>query len=308
MPLRPVLLALLWMMLPAAIASAQVTQNIASESDLPSGKGLAAQYPGDVGIEKHEGVIFADNFESGNWDKWENINNKEGKVLKLVDASEDGAPVGKHSLRVTARLDHNEGGGMTRWFKPVDRVFVRFYVKFDEDCDYIHHFVGLRANKGLYGRDRWSGFGGAGNKPVGDERFSTRLEPWGANGKLTPPGKWNFYSYWHEMKRGGDGRYWGNHFSVEQEETVPRGQWICCEMMLKHNTPGKADGEQAFWIDGKLLGHFQGINWRTSPTLFANSMTLESFVTDRWTKQNENIVTFDNVVVADRYIGPAGKE
>jgi hypothetical protein len=75
--------------------------------------------------------------------------------------------------------------------------------------------------------------------------------------------------------------------------------------MIKHNTPGKPDGEQAFWIDGKLLGHWKGINWRTSERLMANALTLESYVTDRWTKNEVNIVYFDNVVIAKSYIGPA---
>lgn len=47
------------------------------------------------------------------------------------------------------------------------------------------------------------------------------------------------------------------------------------------------------------------IHWRTNPKLFANAFTVESYVTDRWTKQKENIVYFDNVVIAKEYIGPA---
>ena len=67
------------------------------------------------------------------------------------------------------------------------------------------------------------------------------------------------------------------------------------------------DGEQACWIDGRLLGHWRGLAWRKSPTLHANALTLESYVTDRWTKNPVNIVSFDNLVIAREYIGPAGK-
>jgi hypothetical protein len=42
-------------------------------------------------------------------------------------------------------------------------------------------------------------------------------------------------------------------------------------MMLQHNTPGKSDGEQAFWINGQLRGHWRGINWRTNPDLYADA-------------------------------------
>ena len=95
---------------------------------------------------------------------------------------------------------------------------------------------------------------------------------------------------------------------VGKKIPVAKDRWICAEFMLAHNTPGKADGEQAFWIDGVLRGHWRGIHWRTSPTLWANAFTLESYVTDRWTKQRQNIVQFDNVVIAKDYIGPAKRE
>jgi hypothetical protein len=285
----------------------QEPRNLAAESSLPRGPGIAHQYPGDDAIAKHADVIFADNFESGELGAaWDSGAEKRDGVLELIDASSDAAPVGRRSLRVTATLGKNTGGGLTKWFEPADPLFIRFYVKFDSACDYVHHFCTLRANKGLRGGDKWSGFGGAGECPAGDARFSTALEPWGDWGRWPPPGRWNFYSYWHTMSKSPDGRYWGNGFRPAEQPNIRRGEWICAEFMLKHNTPGRDDGEQAFWIDGELRGHWRGINWRTSPTLWANAFTLESYVTDRWTKQSVNIVFFDNVVLAKAYIGPAG--
>ncbi len=193
---------------------------------------------------------------------------------------------------------------MTKWFESADRLFIRFYTKFDKDCDYVHHFCTLRANKGLQGGDRWSGFGGAGEIPNGSERFSTAIEPWGNWGRWAPPGQWNFYSYWHTMQASPDGKYWGNGFRPAAQRNIPRGQWMCVEFMLQHNTPGRDDGEQAYWIDGELRGHWIGYNWRNDPKLVANAFTLESYVTDRWTKQATNIVLFDNLIIAQEYIGP----
>ena len=285
----------------------QGVRNLAADSDLPQGKGLAAAYPGDAGIAGHPEVIFADNFEQGQLgESWDSIRNREDKVLALTDSVADGAPVGSRSLQVTARLHANTGGGLTVWFASHPRLFVRFYTRFDPACDYVHHFCTLRANKSLQGGDRWSGFGGAGERPKGDERFSTALEPWGNWGRWPPPGRWNFYSYWHEMTRGGDGRYWGNAFRPAEQPDIRRGSWISAEMMLQHNTPGQRDGQQAFWIDGRLCGHWKGISWRTSPTLWANAFTLESYVTDRWTENAVNVVYFDNVVIAKAYVGPTG--
>lgn len=274
--------------------------NMADTSSLPRGPGLASRQPAVGAI--HASIIFADDFETGELGaRWDEKNTP--KALSLADP---GAEVcGKRCLKVEARLHENQGGGLTKWFPPADTLFVRFYVRFDPGCDYVHHFVTLRANKGLHGADKWSGFGGAGLLPDGTNRFSTALEPWGNWGKWTPPGKWNFYSYWHEMQPAPDGKYWGNGFRPEEQELIPKDKWICAEFMLKHNTPGKNDGEQAFWIDGKLMGHWRGISWRKVESLKANALTLESYVTDRWTKNPTNVVYFDNLVIASEYIGPA---
>ncbi|QDU39079.1 hypothetical protein Mal4_34140 [Maioricimonas rarisocia] len=279
-----------------------------TDSKLPRGNGIAASYEADAQIAAHPAVIFADDFEQGALGaRWDEIRNPGRSVLSLVGESDTEAPVGGRFLRVTATLGKNTGGGLTKWFESSERIFIRFYTRFDEDCDYVHHFCTLRANRSLRGGDRWSGFGGAGERPDGTARFSTAIEPWGNWGRWPPPGRWNFYSYWHTMQPSPDGRFWGNGFRPESQPSIERGRWICVEMMLVHNTPDEDDGEQAYWIDGQLRGHWRGINWRTSPTLWANAFTLESYVTDRWTKQKTNIVDFDNVVIAREYIGPAGK-
>ena len=147
--------------------------------------------------------------------------------------------MGKRCLQVEAHLGQDTGGGLTKWFEPAETVFIRFYTRFDPACDYVHHFVTLRANKGLQGGDRWSGFGGAGIKPEGTERFSTAIEPWGDWGRWPAPGRWNFYSYWHEMEAPRTGKYWGNSFIVPTARHSAR-RWICVEFMLKHNTPNLA--------------------------------------------------------------------
>lgn len=281
--------------------------NLAASSTLPRGEGLAGKFPGDRGLREHPRVIFTDDFEQGGLGAgWDSVGNPGSNVLSLVESDAE-AGLGRRCLRVESRLGQNTGGGLTKWFETADRVFIRFYTRFDPDCDYLHHFVTLRANRGLRGADRWSGFGGAGLKPAGDERFSTALEPWGNWGRWTPPGRWNFYSYWHEMEVSRDGKYWGNSFGVPSAPLISRDRWICAEFMLAHNTPGQPDGEQAFWIDGALVGHWRGINWRKTDGLKANTLTLETYVTDRWTKQVTNVVFFDNVVIAQDYIGPVAR-
>lgn len=283
------------------------TANLAGKKELPSGGGLATGFRGDAGLKTHADVIFADDFEAGEIGAgWDETGNKNGKVLQFSPTGEN-AGLGQRCLRVEAHLGSDTGGGLTKWFEPADTLYIRFYTKFDQGCDYVHHFVTLRGNKGLRGGDKWSGFGGAGLKPEGGDRFSTAIEPWGNWGRSPAPGRWNFYSYWHEMEASKDGKYWGNSYGVPKAPVIPRDHWICVEFLLKHNTPGQPDGEQAFWIDGVLQGHWKGFNWRKSAQLKASALTLESYVTDNWTKNPVNTVYFDNVVIARRYIGPAGR-
>jgi hypothetical protein len=286
----------------SAWAAVQVT-----ESHLPTGAGIAARFTADREIATHTSVIFGERFETDSYKQhWDEARDEKGEVLSLVRLGGGDDPFGR-SLQVTSVLGRDTGGGLTKWFTPADPVFIRYYTRFAPDCDYVHHFVTLRANKSLEGRDRWSGFGGAGLKPAGDGRFSTALEPWGNWSRWPAPGRWNSYSYWHEMTASPDGKYWGNSFKPDDQPDIVKDRWICAEFMLKHNTPGERDGEQAFWIDGKLMGHWCGISWRTTSGLMANALTLESYVTDRWTRNPTNIVYFDNLVIAREYIGPVGE-
>ena len=263
--------------------------------------GIAAKYPGDRGIERDPQVLLHEDFEAGAFDKqkWPSISNK----AQALSFSDDVPPAsdGKKSLLVTAKLGENTGGHLFRRFRPgVETMHARFYVKFAPDCDYIHHFVHIVAQNPP---TPWP-TGGAGLCPKGDKKFSTGLEPWGKWKRFPPPGAWNFYTYWHKMKRARDGKYWGNSFMPTEPVVPERGRWYAMEMMVQANTVGVDDGRQAFWVDGKRIGDFSRIEWRTTADLKVNAFWLMSYVTDRWTKHKTNRVYFDDVVVATAYIGP----
>lgn len=270
---------------------------------LPQGKdAIAAKYPADAGIDRDPRVLLHEDFETGSFDRqrWSETSNKAGALSFADDDVPPGSP-GTKSLLVTAKLGENTGGHLFRRFKPgVEKMHARFYVKFAPDCDYIHHFVHIVAENPP---TPWP-TGGAGLCPPGNKKFSTGLEPCGFNAKLPPPGGWNFYTYWHRMRKSGDGKYWGNSFAPEAPHVPERGRWYCMEMMIQANTVGKDDGRQAFWIDGKRVGDFGGFEWRTTEDLKINAFWLMSYVTDRWTKHKTNRVWFDDVVVATDYIGP----
>lgn len=303
---------------------------------LPEGEGLAAKYPGDQGIQRDPDVVFAEDFEGGTLEevakRWGNISNKEGKVMAFSSDVPPGSG-GQRSLQMTATLGENTGGHLyTRFPQGLEVAFARFYVKFPPDAGYIHHFVHL----GGYNPPTPWPQGGAGERPRGDERITVGIEPYGDYGRYPPPGIWNFYCYWHEMKISADGRYWGNGLRPARPALVPKDRWQCVEVMLKLNSaPDRPDGELALWLDGKLMAHFrqgmrrsrwtgmgfslleeggepfEGFRWRTSNDLKINFFWLLHYVTENAARQNKvanpnpiNRVWFDNIVVAKRYIGP----
>jgi len=273
--------------------------------------GIASQYPGDEGLEKDPRVLFVEDFETGTLEetaaRWGGH-----RVAGTWDRSDDlpaGSP-GKKSMHITVGPDgpkSHSGGYLYTHTRGVDRLHARFYVKFHEKHGYLHHFVMLIADREP---TPWPK-GWAGRRPQGDDHFISSIEPWSFWGKVAAPGAWNFYSYWPEMKADGVGNYWGNSFPAGHDP-IPRGKWVCMEAMVKANSAGAADGEQAFWVDGKLVGHFKSIRWRTTDLLKLNSFWLQYDVDDNSAKHNSDPtpqerqyeVWFDDIVLATEYIGP----
>jgi hypothetical protein len=326
------LLTALLVVFGAAIA---VAQGAGPATALPNGPGLAAKYPADRGLADDPAVLWFEDFEGVEVadlaKRWDSVNNKNERVIAWQEDVPIGA-LGKRSIELSATVSENDGGYLYKKLpREVDTAFARFYVKFPQDAGYIHHFVHFG---GYRPATRWPQ-GGAGDRPRGDERMTVGIEPYGDSGRLQPPGYWNFYPYWHEMKASVGNRYWGNSITPPQPAVVPRDKWQCVEIMLKANTPGERDGELALWLDGQLSMHvrrgsprgewtgmgfrlleeggepFEGFSWRTSPELRINFFWLLHYVTD--TNQRRNRVgdksapvrvQFDNIVVSEKYVGP----
>ncbi|MCC6445843.1 MAG: hypothetical protein IT210_20610 [Armatimonadetes bacterium] len=280
------LLFLLW-------AAAYPGPFMSASDSLPQGGGLAARYPGDKGIAGDPQVIFADSFESDRiqWD---------GSVKRPPTTGKPGrAHSGQYAAELTVPPGEGRGAGMVKWFDPgYDRVYARWYVQFPEDYDQgdLHH-----AGGNLVGMHNHWLLGVAGIKPDGTDRFSTGLEPWRDWKRNPPPGELFMYTYYPDMKRDPDGNYWGNMFRPEKKFLLKTGKWYCLEMMVKVNRPDRADGEQAFWVDGKPVGHFTGIRWRTVEALKVNGFWLMLYIHDN---PKTNTVRYDDVVVSRAYIGP----
>jgi|YNPNPStandDraft_1061719.scaffolds.fasta_scaffold31396_1 peptide methionine sulfoxide reductase msrA/msrB len=303
--------------------------------------GLAAKYPGDVGLDKDPDVVFVEDFEEPSLeamkDRWENVSGAE-----IMSFSEDrpAGSRGQHSLLLTHVGGQGTGGHLYRRLQPgYEKLYVRFYVKFDPQCGPIHHFFHLG---GYHPPTAWPQ-GGAGERPRGDDRLSTGVEPFGDSWV------WDYYSYWMEMRGSPpQGRTWGNSFIRDPQLKVERGRWICVELMMQMNDPVTAhNGEMALWIDGKQVSHlgpgfpsgkwlydtfhpgqggegirwneerggperftvppggepFEGFRWRSDPRLNLNFLWVLLYIT-RSPEGHVSRVWFDHIVVARQYIGP----
>ena len=222
--------------------------------------GIAANYPGDVGIERDPDVIFVESFE-GSVDRicnrWETVSGKT-----IMSKSDDIVPGsgGKQSLLLTrvagGTNGYMGGGNLYRRLRNgkggygYDQLFFRFYMKFNAEHAPIHHY-----GSGLLGFDPPTPWpqGGAGQRPDGATRWSTQVEP-------STFATWHFYTYWQHM--GGSpprGQTWGNTFEIGvPPRHVVKEKWICLEVMVKMNDPGDSNGEQAYWLDGRLSRNGDG--------------------------------------------------
>ena len=118
-------------------------------------------------------------------------------------------------------------------------------------------------------------------------------------------------------------KYWGNSFfppgpepgkAAGADRVLPQlGVWQCWEFMIQANSaPDKANGRQAMWLEGKLVGEWSGIRWRTDSRVKVTSFWLQHYGFDSSdpTKQfwrDQQTVWFDDVVLARKYVGPVSR-
>jgi hypothetical protein len=308
---------------------------------LPSGPGLAAKYPGDAGIEGDPRVVQVEKFEQPDVatlaTQWESVSNK-GDMTFTADVPPGSA--GRQSLLMDRRT--GSGGSLYRRLKNAaggfghDRIFARYYLKFAEDSAELHHFGTCLG--GTFPAVPWPSVK-AGIRNDGAKSFWSGIEPFGKSWN------WEFYTYWCEMRGSPPrGQTWGNSFIHDRKLPVEKGRWICVEQMIKMNDVGDTNGEQALWLDGKLVAHLgkgfpkgrwtfdkfeagkggETVRWndakgdREHIKIPDGGVPFEGY---RWrtaaglnvnyvwlyaysTKEGRVRVSFDDVVVATDYIGP----
>ena len=85
--------------------------------------------------------------------------------------------------------------------------------------------------------------------------------------------------------------------------TEESGWWICVEARAKLNSPGKRDGINLLWIDGRLEAERRGLDWRgTFDDYGINAVFLEAY----WNRGSpvEQSRWIDHFVISTEPIGP----
>jgi hypothetical protein len=199
-----------------------------------------------------------------------------------------------------------------------EKLHFRTWLKLAPDHQYVHHFLALAGTRlNAY----WESDGNAGCRPNGFRWAGTTVD-FNSNHELF------FYTYYPEMNCDAGGYCsdsyaqnicdgcaakdmpctngleccWGNHFGPDPAVVLPRGQWVCLEMMMQLNTPTQADGEMAFWLDRELALHQTGMHWRDVSELQLNKAWLQHYIAGGDATQS-NKIWFDDVVVSTAPIG-----
>ncbi len=85
--------------------------------------------------------------------------------------------------------------------------------------------------------------------------------------------------------------------------TGESGRWVCVEARAKLNTPGRKDGENQLWIDGRLEAERKNLDWRGSYTGHGiNAVFLETYWNDGSPVMQSRWI--DNFVISTKPIGP----
>jgi hypothetical protein len=290
---------------------------------LPERAGLAARHASGAALRKDPAVVFADDADAMTAEAltsglardrrgaWNNLwDHTWGRVRVARDTPHVHSGVRAFELGIQGR----GGAGMSKRFNPgFDRLFLRYYLRYDAAFPGAHHVGG-----GLEGRAPGVPDATPGIKPDGTNKFTAILDHWAFNASVPPPGHLVTYVYHMDQQH-----EWGEQFYpsgktqpginasrglfgpsfVSRTDIVPeRGRWYCYELMVQLNTPGQRDGRVAFWVDGRLAADFPNLRFRTVDTLKIDRAELSIYESRPMGPQR---VWIDDVIVATAYIGPA---
>lgn len=266
-----------------------------------SATGVAAEPAGDaVSDSGQAGVLLSCDFETKTW--WRSWGMDEPPRNTTLVGSDQAFSGAGNSLQVTVPRGQHMGTSFLYRFaeqlgREPEEIYLRYYLKFDEDWAQATSGGKLPGISGTYGRAGWGG------RPV-DGR-----DGWSARGLFrsrhgddrTSIG---FYCYHADMK----GRY-GSHYVFQP--SLEHGRWYCVEMACRLNTPspddgqGQRDGVLRGWIDGELAFEKTDIRFRDVESLKIEAIWMNVYHGGARPVPADDIHLYlDNVVISERPVGP----
>jgi hypothetical protein len=282
------------------------------------GAGIAAKYPGDVGIDADPAVIFADDFES--YVQPSELEQRWDAVYQMdqirIATEPDNVYAGSKALEFTVPQQDAELSNASDKIlsDELDVLYLRYYSKFQPPYD----VVGSSHNGAMISAHYFDNGAATPGVPAdGSNKFLANLENWRGEAAVSSPGDLNIYIYHPEQRS-----QWGDHFfpsgtvlpnSAEpfdfgadftsRADIIPDlDRWYCYEYMLAANTPGERDGRISVWLDGELVADFGNLRLRDVATLKIDRFGLSFHIGSN--PNGETKKWYDNVVAATSYIGP----
>ena len=284
--------------------------------------GIAAQYPGDEGIENDPAVLAVENFEKGEVTIYTEYNRYRDNVDVVDDEHFSGNYGGKH------QWPEGLNGPTCRYPIPEKAhqgenpsYFVRMYFKYDSS---FHPGDGMEP-VGV------KGFGIYNEKQTGEPCDGTnwycvscQFVGWGPSQKPDANDGYLWFGHMYSYNPApeevyadvgkikitnpakGDKPY---RFSIYSDpyKYIRFGEWYCYELGLYLNTPGKNDGEARFWINGVLQSRSTNMRFRDLEDLKPEYIQLNLHRTTENFPQTM-VRYVDDIVIATRYIGPVKKK
>jgi Ca2+-binding RTX toxin-like protein len=280
---------------------------------LPEGNaGIANEYAGDVGIASDADVLFFDDFESYGsavdlWGRYDSMYQQQN----LRIATEPGQVfAGQKSFEVTLpNTSSAQYNALTKSVSPTDTLFVRFYTQLEEGFNFS---TSSAAHSGI---NISASYDGPGIYPNGSNQFLVALEN-SVFRDEPAPGYTHGYVYHMDQRQsfgdhfysdgvvipGGTQGNFGPDFIPRPNFTPETGDWYSVELMVQANTVGARDGRVAAWIDGQLIADWQNLRFRSTDALKIDKFELMLGAASNTNGADQQL--FDNLVVADSYIGP----
>jgi hypothetical protein len=268
--------------------------------------GIAAKFPGDVGIDRHPDVIYFDGFESARLGKaWSDVFRKALPEPVARDPAEQFEALSGMALRATVPKGSRTGLSMHFRFAKhggePDEAFFRYYLRFGNSWDPIKDGGKLPGLSGTYERAGWGGRGANGS------------DGWSARGAffqlIASDEAFNRYraigSYVYHKHSGKYGAIVG--WNLGPTGLLEKNRWYSVEQQVKMNTPGQADGVLRAWIDGRLVLERTDLHFRDVPELKVESVWMNVYHGGITDAHQDLSLFIDNLVIARRYIGPMGR-